>query len=74
MDMVFIISKMEVFTVDFGKTIKDMEMEYKFVQTEVKFKVFGKMENLLLDIFCVIDTIFLISYILISSFGLNLMY
>ena len=58
--MEFIIFKMEAFIVDFGKIIKDMETEYKFVQTEIKFKVFGKMENLLLDIFCVIDTIFMI--------------
>lgn len=63
MVMEFIIFKTEVFIVDFGKITKDMEMEYKFVQTGVKSKVSGKMENLLLDIFCVKDT-FLLVYIL----------
>lgn len=49
MGMVFIISKMVVFIVGFGKTTRDMAMECKLNQTELKAKEFGQMVNLLID-------------------------
>ena len=49
MGTVFIISKMVVFTVGFGKTTKDMAMGCKLNQMELKAKEFGQMVNLLCD-------------------------
>lgn len=49
MVMEFTISRMEMFTVGFGKTTKDMVMECKLNQMELKAKEFGQMVNLLID-------------------------
>ena len=43
-------SKTAVFTVDFGRIIRDMETGLKLVPMENRFKGFGRMENLLFDI------------------------
>lgn len=48
--MGFITSKMGVFTVDFGKTIKDTVTVCRSDQTARRSRVFGRMVNLLIDI------------------------